>query len=107
MEEKTDVAGITIQQSTLTRKERREQKKYQPVLLKLVNEYLNSKDTNEIANPEMLRHHFNNLRNSWKNFVHKWNRNPKYNSVLRDADFKDLINDTIKKFEDEKKNTKN
>jgi hypothetical protein len=74
-----------------TRKQRREAKKYQPLLLALVNSYIEA--SNETKTPEILEHKYNALRNEWKFFVNKWNSNPKYKTELRDTDFDDLIKD--------------
>ena len=82
-----------LRQERLSRKERRERQKYAPVLTKLANEYIEAVNSNDTEIQEFLQHRFNNLRNAWKDYVHKWNRNPKHGTELKETDFEDLIDD--------------
>ena len=88
-----------IKYKSVSRKERREQKEHQPILMRLVNSYLKSKE--ETETPEILEHSFNELQNEWKVFVNTWNQNHKRATVLRTEECKELVEDTIKKQEDE------
>lgn len=78
-----------------TRKHRREREKYAPVLTKLVNMYIEARASNDPDVKYFLEHRFNNLKNAWKDFVHKWNKNPKHVTELKESDFEDYINERL------------
>jgi hypothetical protein len=90
-----------LRQEKLSRKERRERQKYAPVLTKLANQYLEMTLNNDIATPEIIQHHFNNIKNAWKDYVHRWNRNPKHVTELKETDLEDLLEDVKERNQNE------